>query len=184
MRWGFKTEANATAREVRAELSLSCIAPLDVWRLADYLEIPVVPLSSFREEAPNAVRLFLNGRQEIFSGVTVFRGANRAIVYNDAHVVGRQANDIGHELSHGLLLHTPTAALDGLGCRVWDGEAEAEADYLSGALLVPEEAALQIVRGGWSLHKAAAKYGVTPKLVQYRINVTGARKRVKRMRGN
>ena len=44
----------------------------------------------------------------MFSGVTVFRGPRRTIVFNDAHAPGRQANDIGHELSHGLLLHTPT----------------------------------------------------------------------------
>ena len=184
MRRGFKTEAKAIVHEVRAELSLTSTSPLDVWRLAKHLEIPVIPLSSLQEQAPNAARLFLNGGQGMFSGVTVFEGTNRTIVHNDAHVLGRQASDIAHELSHGLLLHTPTTAIDGRGCRVWDSEAEAEADWLCGALLVPEEAAIQIVRLGWSFHKAAAEYGVTPKMVQYRINVTGARKRVQRLRSN
>ena len=183
MRRGFKAEANAIAREVRAELSMSLISPLDVMQLAQHLDIPVVPLSSFREDAPYAVRLFLNGGQELFSGVTVFSGTNRMIVYNDAHVEGRQANDITHELAHGLLLHPPTAAVDGRGCRVLDSVVEAEANWLSGALLVPEEAALHIVRDGWSLDKAAEKFGVTPQMVRYRINMTGARKRVERMRG-
>ena len=184
MRRGFKTEANAIAREVRAELSLSSTAPLDVWRLAEHLDIPVIPLSGFHEAAPHAARLFLNGGEGMFSGVTVFRGSNRTIVFNDAHVVGRQASDIGHELSHGLLLHTPVAAVDGRGCRVWDRDVEAEANWLSGALLVPEEAALQIVRRDLSIPQAAAKYGVTPKMLQYRISVTGALTRVQRMRRN
>ena len=182
MRHGFKSEANAIAREVRAELALYRTAPLDVWRLAKYLEIPVVPLSALHNAAPEAAMLFLNGGQEMFSGVTVFRGSRRTIVFNDAHALGRQSNDVGHELSHGLLLHTPAAAVDGRGCRVWDREAEDEANWLSGALLVPEEAALHIVRRGWSAREAAARYGVTPKLVQYRLNVTAARKRVRRMR--
>ena len=182
MRRGFKTEANAIAREVRAELSLSHTSPLDVWRLAKHLEIPVIPLSSFHRAAPDAARLFLNGGQGMFSGVTVFRGPRRTIVFNDAHVSGRQSNDVAHELSHGLLLHTPTAAVDGRGCRVWDKESEAEANWLSGALLVPEEAAIHIVRRGWSNREAAAIYGVTPKMIQYRINVTAARTRVQRMR--
>ena len=73
MRRGFKTEANAIALEVRAELSLSHTSPLDVWRLAELLDIPVVPISSFHEAAPNAARLFLNEGEEIFSGVTVFK---------------------------------------------------------------------------------------------------------------
>ena len=132
MRRGFKTEANAITREVRAELSLSHTSPLDVWQLAEHLDIPVTPLSSFHETAPSAWRHFLNGGQEMFSGVTVFRGIKRTIVYNDAHAPGRQANDIAHELSHGLLLHTPEVAIDGRGCRVWDSDVEAEANWLSG----------------------------------------------------
>ena len=130
--------------------SCPCQTPLslDVWRLAEHLAIPVIPLSGFHEAAPHAARLFLNGGEEMFSGVTVFRGSNRTIVFNDAHVVGRQASDVGHELSHGLLLHTPVAAVDGRGCRVWDSDIEEEANWLTGALLVPEEAALH-GRSAW-----------------------------------
>ena len=167
----------APARSLYPKLAFF-ISLLDVWRLAEHLDIPVIPLSGFHEAALHAERLFLNGGQAMFSGVTVFRGSNRTIVFNDAQVVGRQASDIGHELSHGLLLHTPVAAVDGRGCRVWDRDVEAEANWLSGALLVPEEAALQIVQRGLSMPQAAAKYGVTPKMVQYRISVTGARTRV------
>ena len=184
MRRGFKTEANAIAREVRAELSLPPSSPLDVWTLADYLEIPVLPLSNFNVDAPNAADLFMNEGEAVFSGVTVFCGSRRTIVFNDAHVKGRQANDIGHELSHGLLLHPPTPPIDGRGCRLWDSEVETEADWLSGALLVPEEAALLIARRGWTMPYAAAQYGVTPKMVQFRMNVTAAKRRVKRWRGN
>ena len=74
MRRGFKTEANAVAREVRAELSLSRTSPLDVWRLAEHLEIPVLPLSSFQRVASDAAKLFLNGGQGMFSGVAVKGG--------------------------------------------------------------------------------------------------------------
>ena len=182
MRRGFKTEANAIAREVRGELSLPPTSPLDVWQLADYLNIPVFPLSSLRSAAPLAAQIFLSEGEAMFSGVTVFRGSHRTIVFNDAHVLGRQASDVGHELSHGLLLHTPTQAMDGKGCRLWDGTAEAEADWLSAALLVPEEAALLIVRRGWSLAKAATEYGVTERMVRFRLNVTAAKKRVQRTR--
>ena len=109
MRRGFKTEANAIACEVRGELGLAPASPLDVWQLAEHLEIPVIPLSGLRETAPLAADLFLNDGQEMFSGVTVFHGSERTIVFNDAHVPGRQASDVGHELAHGLLLHPPGA---------------------------------------------------------------------------
>ena len=183
MRRGFKTEANATAREIRSELGLAPTSPLDVWQLAEHLEIPVIPLSSLRESAPLAADLFLNDAQGMFSGVTVFRGNERTVVFNDAHVPGRQASDVGHELAHGLLLHPPEPAVDGRGCRYWKREVEDEADWLSGALLVPEEAALSVIRRGWSLAVASAHYGVTQKMMRFRINVTGAIKRVRRAAG-
>jgi hypothetical protein len=39
-----------------------------------------------------------------------------------------------------------------------------------------------IARSGMSLEAAVAKYGVTTYMVRFRLNVTGARKRVRRMR--
>ena len=184
MRRGFKTEANAIAREVRKELGLATASPLDVWQLAEHLEITGISLSSLSEAAPLAAALFLNEGRGIFSGVTVFRGNEQTIVFNDAHVPGRQVSDIGHELSHGLLLHPPGAAMDERGCRYWDRDVEDEANWLSGALLVPEEGALMVVRRGWSLAEAAEHYGVTEQMVRFRVNVTGARKRFRRANGS
>ena len=71
---GFESEANAIAQEVRGELGLAPAAPLNVWRLAEHLEMPVIPLSGLRESAPLAANLFLNAGQGMFSGVTVSRG--------------------------------------------------------------------------------------------------------------
>ena len=182
MRRGFKSEANQISRLVRQELSLNRTDPLDVWRLAEHLSIPVVPLSTLSAKAPKAAAHFLRDETSAFSGMTVFDGHRRTIVFNDSHAPGRQVSNIAHELSHGLLLHAPTLALDDRGCREWDRSIEDEADWLSGALLLPEEAAVLIVQRGWSLEAAAEEYGVTPKMVQFRINVTGARKRVERKR--
>ncbi len=182
MRRGFKTEAKAIAREVRDEMSLAPTSCLDPWRLAEHLCIPVIPMSSFIAAEPEAVRFYQNEGEAMFSGVTVFRGTRRTVVFNDAHAPGRQSNDIVHELGHGLLGHSPTAAMDEFGCRLWDQEMEDEAHWLSSALLVPEEAALLIVRRGWLPERAAGKYGVSRRMIQWRVNATAARKRVQRMR--
>ena len=182
MRRGFKTEANASAREVRAELSLSRTSPLDVRKLAKHLAIPLIPLSSFKRVLPDAVRYFSSHGEDQFSALTVIEGHRRVIVYNDSHVEGRQSNDIAHELAHGLLLHEPTPAFNELGLRNLDADLEEEANFLAGALLVPEEAALMIERRKWSPEKAANYYGVTPALIAYRRNITGARARVQRTR--
>lgn len=72
-------------------------------------------------------------------------GPRRTTVFNDAHALDRQANDVRYEVWHKLLLQIPAAAVYGRGCRVWVWEAEDEANWLCGALLVPEEAALHTV---------------------------------------
>ena len=178
LRWGFKTEANHIAREVRAELGLRFIDPLDAWALARHLEIPVVPLSSYAGLAADAVHHFHRVDRGAFSALTVFDGPRRLIVYNDSHSLGRRASDLAHELAHALLLHRPGPALDHRGCRRWDRVQEEEANWPAGALLISEEAALQIARSGEPLDEAAKRYRVSHAMVKFRLNVTAALRRV------
>jgi len=181
LRRGFKSEANATAREIRAELGLSTAAPLDPWKLAEHLAIPVVGISTMMGDARTAVVRLTKIDPRSFSAVTVFRGySRRMIVVNDAHSRRRQASDVAHELAHCLLLHEPRPAFDDGGVRAWDEDEEDEADWLAGALLVSDEAAVAIVRRGLSIRDATRLYGVSVRMMQFRINVTGARKRVER----
>ena len=180
LRRGFISEANEIALSIRTELDLGASAPLSPWRVAQHLDIPVVGMSNLTNQAPSAVIHFSHGSQSAFSGATVFDGLCRMIVHNDSHSPGRQANDVSHELSHALLLHQPGPAMDNLGCRFWDGTIEEEAAYLGAALLVPQEAALSIVRRGVTTQAAALEYGVSPTMITYRIRITAARVRVDR----
>ena len=180
MRRGFKTEAKEIARQVRGDLGIGMTDPLDPWRLAEWLEIPVFRLSDFGGDAEGALGYFSGAGRSVFSAVTVFDGNRRLIVHNDVHSAARQASNICHELAHGLLLHPPTPALDDHGCRFWSKEIEDEANWLSGVLLVPDEAAIAVVKNGVDLGQAAAYYGVSAQMLRFRINVSGARKRVQR----
>ncbi|QFQ98084.1 ImmA/IrrE family metallo-endopeptidase [Streptomyces phaeolivaceus] len=180
-RRGFKTEANSLALEVRSELRLGALDRLDPFVLADFLEIPVVPLSGMAPTSQGAEHL-LDRDPDAFSAVTVFAGSKRTIVHNDGHSNGRISSNITHEASHGLLHHRPTPALDDRGCRLWDQDIEDEAQFLAGVLLVPEDAALAIARGRFAKPEAAARFGVSEQMIQYRLNVTGAVSRVDRAR--
>jgi hypothetical protein len=180
---GFKTHAADVAREARAELDLGSTARFDPRVLAAHLAIPILPLSALATELPAALRYFRGRGAGEFSAATIFSGTERLIVHNDAHAPVRQASDLSHELSHALLFHEPKPALDALGCRDWDGDAEDEANFLAGVLLVPEEVAIAVVQRGLTLAGAAEVYGVSEALMRWRINVTGARMRVSRARG-
>jgi len=180
LRRGFKTEANDIAREVRDELGLRCADPLDPWALAHHLEIPVMPLNKLGGLTPDAVHHFHRVDRGAFSAVTVFDGSRRMIVYNDSHSLGRRASDLAHELAHALLLHRPVPALDERGCRRWNAEQEEEANWLAAALLISEEAALEIARRGHARAEAAQQYRVSQAMITFRLNVTGALRRVGR----
>lgn len=177
LRWGFKSEANEIARDLRRELGLGAAAPLDPWQLAAHLDIPVLKLSSMKGAAGTAVLQFMRKDREALSALTVFHGYKRLIVVNDSHAHGRQASNVAHELAHSLLWHEPTPAFDGDGARHWNAEQEEEAQWLAAALLIAEEAALSIVRRGLTLEEAAELYGTSIDMVRGRINVTGARRR-------
>lgn len=179
---GFKAWATIVAQEARSQVGLGPIDPLEPRALAESLDIPVIDLSSLGDRAPR-VRHLLQVEREVFSAVTVFDGPRRAIIHNDGHAPSRQNSNIAHELGHGLLQHPPTPALDDAGCRVWNQDLEDEASWLGGCLLVTEESALAIARGGWTIDAAADHFGVSVAMINFRVNATGARKRVARERG-
>jgi hypothetical protein len=178
-RRGFKTEATAIATEVRSELGLGLFDPLDPYALADHLAIPILGLSVLAAEAPQIGHL-LTVEPDVFSAVTVFAGTRRTIVHNDGHSRARQNSNLCHELSHGLLQHPPTPALDDRGCRIFNQGIEDEATWLAGCLLLTEQAAMAIARGRWTRVDAAEHFGVSEAMIRFRINKTGAAVRIER----
>ncbi len=184
LRRGFKTEANAYAREFRSELGLAPHDPLCPWKLAEHLAIPVLRLADLQRDQPQAVAYLLGpkGRSE-FSAVTFFCDRRRFIIYNEAHHERRQRSDLAHELSHGILGHPPVCPLTETGSRIIDRVAEAEAEWMGPALLISAEAAAHIVESELTMPQAQSHYGVSIELIQMRIGVTGAKIRAQRRRG-
>lgn len=160
-------------------MGLGPFDPLDPYALADHLAIPIIELSTLAADAPEIGHL-LTVEPDVFSAVTVFAGTCRAIVHNDGHSRARQNSNLCHELSHGLLQHPPTPALDDRGCRIFDEDIEDEANWLAGCLLLTEQAALAIARGRWTWTDAATRFGISEPMIRFRINKTGATIRIER----
>lgn len=180
MRRGFKTEARELSRHVRGELGLTPLDALDPWALADHLAIPIWRLSEY-EEIQSAVTLLSGPHQGAYSAMVAFVGHRRVIIHNDAHALTRQRADISHELAHALLLHEPHTVRAGTA-PAFDPDQEEEAGWLGGVLLVTEEACLAACRRKLTVSDAAGAMGVSEQLMRWRINATGARKRVARGR--
>lgn len=182
LRRGFKTEAEALAKEVRAELGLTKLDRLDPHQLARHLDIPIMALSDLPPGLSGA-RYFLSVEQEAFSALTVFDDHHRIILHNDSHSPARQNSNLTHELSHGLLLHEPAPALDRLtGCRNWNDTNESEAAWLGGVLLITSDMALAVARGWLTKTQARERFCVSEKMLNWRFDMTGANKRVARER--
>lgn len=178
LRRGFKTEANGWARDLRREMGLSSESPLCPRSLCRHLELPLISLSELTVE-PQYLNYYLSGPGRAgFSAVTLFSQGKRWIIHNNAHEAGRQASNIAHEIAHALLHHPVPALFDADGQRSHNREHEEEANWLGPALLISEEAALSIVRRRLSIEDAAELYGTSRDVIQMRLNVNGARRRV------
>lgn len=180
MRHGFKKEAREIAAEVRGELGLTPLEELDPWVLAEHLDIPVWALSSY-SEIPRPVKHLSETETGAFSAMIACQGLHRVIIYNDGHAPTRRRADIAHELAHALLLHQPHPALDGQPPR-YDEIQEEEAKWLGGVLLVSDDFCLSCCHNDMEVSEAAALMGVSPQLMQWRINMSGAQRRVARAR--
>jgi Zn-dependent peptidase ImmA (M78 family) len=178
LRRGFKKEANSYAREFRKELGVALHAPLCPWKLAQFLAIDILALSTFDAVEDHHIRQLTKVDSKSFSAVTVFYGAKRLIVSNDAHPQARQASNISHELAHAILGHPPTEPFNEHGCRNFNKDIEDEANWLGPALLISEEAALHIAKKRMDLEVAAKYYGCTQSVVRFRLNMTAAYKRI------
>jgi hypothetical protein len=181
VRRGFKTEAREIVAEVRQELGLTPLDPLDPWVLADHLEIPVWSLSSYADSIPWAVEYLSEEETGAVSAVLACHGLRRVVIYNDGHALTRQRADIAHELAHALLLHRPHPPVDGQPPH-YDEAQEEEAKWLGGVLLVTDESCLSCCRDGVGVAEAAQRLGVSRQLMQWRLNMSGAHRRVARAR--
>ncbi len=102
------------------------------------------------------------------------------ILFNDSHSLARQNSDLAHELAHLLLAHPPEEISACARCRSFDQEVENEANYLAGCILITNQAACRIAWAGLDLTVAQELYGVSAEMLNYRLNVSGARKRAAR----
>jgi hypothetical protein len=174
LRRGFKKEAEEISSELRGELDLEPIDPLDPFDLAAHLGIPVAPLFELLKHGADQRYLDRVLRPQVkFSALTVCRGSHRAIFFNHVHSKRRRANSISHEISHIVLEHESRPALTDGHRRNWDPAQEEEADWLAGCLLVPRAGALAWFARGGGFEDGADHFAVSGQLFHWRVNHTG-----------
>lgn len=184
---GFKTWCEKFATDKRKELGLEASTPLDTRALAQHLGVKVwtpadVPgLSSLSMD----VLLRNDGvTPSCWSAVTVLAGGRVLVILNSSHSPARQASDLTHELAHRIRGHEAQeveVSVEGLMLlKSYDKLQEEEADWLSGCLLLPRDALLAIKRRRLEDATAATEYGVSLKMLSYRMARTGVNRQFAR----
>lgn len=169
-RWT-QAKMNDLAMEERGVLGLATFEPLDLHRLAEEYGVPIYCLADLADEhARDAVAYFSKEGSSRWSAALIPVGSGRVIIENDTHQLVRRRSSIGHELSHHMLEH-PFAEmlLTDDGCRRFDRKLEDQATYLSGQLLVPEEAARRAAFDGWTNDQVADHFEVSTQFAQMRM---------------
>lgn len=182
MRWGFKEEAKRLAVEVRKEVGLSPLEPLDPRRLADEYGFPVYTIGQLADACPpEAVAYLTEDGRAVFSAALVPCGTGKFVLDNDSHADTRRRASIAHEMAHVLLEHPFRGALLNVeGCRAGDPDHEEEADWLGGELLIPYTAALAAAGKHWDDDIVADICKVSVRYAAMRMNASGARLVIKR----
>lgn len=177
---GFKAWCERYSTGIRRTLGAGAGAPLDTRALARHLGVEVwSPHDVPGLDADTLTILLRNDGKtpSCWSAVTIVVGKKVVVILNSSHSPARQASDLTHELAHRIRGHV-TQEIDVteegiMLLKSYDKMLEDEADWLSGCLLLPREALLQIRRQGLTDEEAAARYGVSARMLAYRIARTG-----------
>lgn len=174
LRRGFKSEAERIAKQVQADLGLSISESVEPELIAELLGIEVragdelIPRERFEELGEI--------QPDAFWACTLRPSPDRTVVvHNPLSPKTRQKSDIAHELAHTLLDHelSQVHRLGDVTFLSCDPVQEEEAAWLSGCLLLPRALLLAEIRRGADARDIARKNGVSERMAQYRLDVTG-----------
>jgi Zn-dependent peptidase ImmA (M78 family) len=171
-----KEAARRLALEVRNELGLAPLDPLDPRQLARLYGVPVLTIGQLRNLASDTAEYLLTTGRAMFSAALVPLGTAMFIIDNDSHADTRRRASLAHEMAHILWEHSFTSVLvNADGCRAVHPDVEEEADRLSHELLIPTAATRTAARHGWTDEAVAAAFGVSLAFARMRMNRSGAR---------
>ena len=181
MRRGFKANAERQSEAARKSLNLSSIAKLDPWTYAESIGAVVIGADELDLPPQHATQL-LERDPDSWSGMTLAEDDMLLIVLNPTHSLRRQASTLMHEIAHFRLDHVPASVQVSSGGLVllsdYSDEQEEEADWLGGALLLPQAALLHYRSAGETASEIAHRFGVSIDLCEWRCRMTGVEKRL------
>jgi len=177
---GYKSWCEKYSVEKRRELGLAPNDPLDAFALAKNLGITVWTPHDVPGLSANMLNILLRNdgkTPSCWSAVTLVINNGILVILNSSHSPARQASDLTHELAHRIRGHEAQEveiSSEGLMLlKSYNKVYEDEADWLSSCLLLPRNALTHIKKRRFEVSDAALTYGVSIKMLNYRMAITG-----------
>lgn len=174
---GFKSWTERVALSLRSDLGLPPDGALDPRRLAEHLDVRLATPYEIAGLSEADLKQLLEIDPWGWSAVSILESESPLVIYNPRHSRARQASDIMHELAHLILDHKPATLIhspDGrFVMRSYNETQENEANWLAWALLLPRDVLMMCKKRALSSTQIAQTYGISEKLVSFRLHVTG-----------
>ena len=128
----------------------------------------------------------INHDSDSWSAVTIRHDDTKLSIVNSAHAETRRRSSLSHELAHIILEHElgriDLSREGHLLLSSYEREQEDEAEWLSGALLVPRAGLLIACRSTRDLRSLANRFGVSVDMLNWRLRMTGFATQARRAR--
>lgn len=169
----------------RQALGISPLAPLDAKRYAAHVGVHILTLEELHL-TEKARRQLTEIDPTSWSGMTIRESELIGVLVNPTHSAERQASTMMHEVSHVVLNHVPVRVdVSPAGILLvseYSDDDEDEANWLSGALLLPRDALKYYREKGWPSARIISHFGVSQQMYDWRIRMTGVDVQIRRTR--
>ncbi len=186
-RRGYKAWCEEVAVRVREDCDVAARDAVSPAQVAKGLGVRLLSASELPGLPADVLSRLTNHHSSAWSAITLSEGGQHLIVFNPAHSKARQSNDLMHEIAHVILEHTPTFSfldpVKRLLVRSHDKTQEDEASWLAGAILLPRQALLYVRSRQFDVDDICRRYGISKKLLAFRMNATGVERQLARRRG-
>jgi len=181
---GFTRWIEGQAQGVRQLAELAPSARLDPWAFAEALDVLVRFPADIPGLDPGDLEHLSSMDDRRWSGASaVLPNGVLAVLLNPLHSPARNSVTIMEEICHVYLGHKPSlssSTADRLVIRDFRPSDEKQAYAVAAAAILPAPRLELLLSRGVGIQELAAGEGVSQPLVNYRLNVTGLRSRLRR----
>ncbi|HYG40565.1 MAG TPA: ImmA/IrrE family metallo-endopeptidase [Cytophagales bacterium] len=178
---GFKAEAERLSESYRAHLKLSKFDPLDAFKLANFLGIPIVSFYDFVDEQ------IASKLENTFDAMWMPNAdGDKIIIHNTKQSAFRQQSNLMHELAHIIRKHEIPDEIKNLvvplNLHYYNELHEQEAKYLGGCLQITRAGLFWALKRKFTYEQISDYFGASVDMVRYRVNSTGVGKQLAYMK--